>query len=265
MDALYALLLGVIEGLTEFLPISSTGHVIIAENYIHFKDTAKIFTVVIQIGAIMAVVWYYRKDIAEKISGLFGHQKQAVQFWINLVIATIPACIAGLILDKSFEKYATPGVVATALILGGIVLWLVDNKPAPAKAEPIKLNEVTRKQAITVGLAQCLSLIPGVSRSGSSIVGGLLSGLNRPTATTFSFYLGIPILTLASAYKLLKDFDQIGNISGGGISIVIGIVASFITGLIAVSWLLRYVSTHNFRIFAYYRILLGLLVLILLM
>jgi undecaprenyl-diphosphatase len=167
-------------------------------------------------------------------------------------------------LENDFEKYATPGVVATALILGGVVLWLVDRKPPPAQPEPIRVEEVTRRQALTVGLVQCLALIPGVSRSGASIVGGLFSKMNRPTATAFSFYLGIPVLGLASAYKLATDWGRVGEISGGAASILIGGVAAFIMALIAVSWLLRYISTHNFTLFAYYRILLGIVVLLLL-
>lgn len=258
-------MLGIIEGLTEFLPISSTGHLIIAEKYLSFKDTAKIFTVVIQFGAILAVVWFYRYDLKEKLQGLTKAQKQSQKFFINLIIASIPAAFLGLLLEKHFEDYARPGVVASALILGGIVLWLVDRKaPHHEHQESIKLETVTPKQALGVGLAQCLALIPGVSRSGASIVGGLLGGLNRVTATAFSFYLGIPILGAASAYKLVTGHENLATVSGGWGSIIVGSVASFIVALLAVSWLLRYVSTHNFRIFAYYRILLGIIVLALL-
>lgn len=264
MEVLQALLLGIVEGLTEFLPISSTGHLILAEEYIEFKDTAKVFTVVIQLGAILAVAWYYRKDLKERIAGLFGGQKKHSDFWVNLAIATIPAGLLGLLLANNFEEYSTPGVVAAALILGGIALWLVDRSPSPDKPEPIKLDQVNKKQALTVGLVQCLALVPGVSRSGASIVGGLFGGLNRPTATAFSFYLGIPVLGLASAYKLVTDWDKVGEISGGATSIAVGLAAAFVTALFAISWLLRYISTHNFRIFAYYRILLGILVLVIL-
>jgi undecaprenyl-diphosphatase len=265
MELLQALLLGIIEGLTEFLPISSTGHLIIAEKYMSFYDNAKVFTVVIQLGAISAVVWYYRRDLTRQVKGLFAQTLVALSFWRNLVIATIPAGILGLALDKSFEEYATAGVVATALIVGGIILWLVDRKPPPAKPEPVEVETISKKQALTIGLVQCLALIPGTSRSGASIVGGLLSGLNRPTATAFSFYLGIPILGLASAYKLATDWDSLERISGGGASILVGGAAAFVTALLAVSWLLKYISTHNFRIFAYYRIVLGLVVIALLL
>lgn len=263
MEALQALLLGIIEGLTEFLPISSTGHLIIAEKYIGFHDSAKTFTVVIQFGAILAVVWFYRYDLIKKLSGLLNKDKVARNFWLNLIIATIPAAVLGLAADTAFERYATARVVAWAMIIGGIVLWLVDNKPETHKAKEVNLDKVKPMQALSIGLVQCVALIPGASRSGSSIVGGLLCGLNRPTATAFSFYLGIPVLGLASLYKLAKGWSDLSSISGGGSSIIIGLVASFITALIAVSWLLKYVSTHNFRPFAYYRIFAGILILIL--
>ena len=152
-----------------------------------------------------------------------------------------------------------------ALIIGGVVLWLVDRSPSTSQPAMIKLDSINKGQALTVGLVQCLALIPGVSRSGASIVGGLMGKMNRPTATAFSFYLGIPILIAAGMYKIAKDWNSIKDISGGGSSIVIGSIAAFITALIAVSWLLRYVSTHNFRLFAYYRVILGILVLILLL
>jgi undecaprenyl-diphosphatase len=264
MEWLQALLLGIIEGLTEFLPISSTGHLVVAEKYINFRDDAKVFTVVIQSGAILAVIWYYRNDLVKKIAGFFKREKQADKFWINLVAASIPAGILGLLLDKQFERYATVRIVAWAMILGGIVLWLVDRKPETSKPKEVEMNKMTAKQSFSIGLIQCLALIPGVSRSGSSIVGGLLMGLNRPTATAFSFYLGIPILGFAGLYKLSTDWNELDTISGGSTSIIIGLVVSFITALIAVAWLLKYVSTHNFRIFAYYRIIAGILILLLL-
>lgn len=265
MEILQAILLGVIEGLTEFLPISSTGHLILAEEYINFKDTAKVFTVVIQLGAILAVVWYYRKDLKDKIAGLFSKSISAYNFFKNLIIATIPAGIAGFFLEKHFDTYATAGVIAAALIIGAFILLLVDNKaPKPSAKDRINLDQMTARQALGVGVAQCFALIPGVSRSGASIVGGLLGGMNRVSATAFSFYLGIPILGGAGVYKLLKDGSDLSTVSGGGLSIIAGATASFIVAVIAVTWLLKYVSTHSFRIFVYYRIILGIAVLILL-
>lgn len=265
MEILQAILLGVIEGLTEFLPISSTGHLIIAQEYIGFKDTAKIFTVVIQSGAILAVVWYYRKDLWDKITGFFRGQAQSAGFFRNLAIAVAPAGLLGLFLNEAFKSYATPTTVAVALIAGAGVLWLADKKsPPPARPQAVQMDKLTARQALIVGIVQCFALIPGVSRSGASIVGGLLGGLNRVTATAFSFYLSIPLLGGASIYKLITDGDELGQITGGAPSIIAGAAAAFIVALIAISWLLKYISSHSFKIFVYYRIILGTAVLILL-
>lgn len=266
MDALGAILLGIIEGLTEFLPISSTGHLIIAEHYMDFVDTAKIFTVSIQMGAILAVVWHYRADLADKLARAFKGSGSARQFIVNIIIASIPAGLLGLALNDKFDDFATPKVVATALIIGAVVLWLVDRKiPSGGRAEKPDVERINSKQALLVGLVQCVALIPGTSRSGASIVGGLLGGLNRTTATLFSFYLAVPILFAAGIYKLASSSGDLSSISGGLTSIIIGIVVSFIVALISITWLLRYVSTHSFRIFVYYRIILGIAVLVLLL
>lgn len=264
MEILQAILLGTIEGITEFLPVSSTGHLIVAEEYMSFHDGAKVFTITIQLAAMLAVVWYWRQDLAHKIGGLFKNDQSSKRFFLNILIATIPAGIVGLLLDENFEKIATPKTIAAALIIGGVILWLVDRKAVSGKIdiEDSQVEKITYRQAIAVGLAQCLALVPGVSRSGASIVGGLLSGVDRVRATAFSFYIGIPLLGSAGAYKLFQNRGQLSaDISGGGLSIVIGSAVSFIVALAAVSWLLKYVSTHNFRIFAYYRILLGLIIL----
>lgn len=258
-------MLGIIEGLTEFLPISSTGHLIIAERYISFRDTAKVFTIVIQLGAILAVAWYYRTDLISKIAGIFKSSPVAYKFFKNLIVASIPAAIAGFLLEKKFDTYAQAEVVAVALIVGAGILYLVDNhSPKPSAKDQVELNEITTRQALGIGLAQCAALIPGVSRSGASIVGGLLGGLNRVSATAFSFYLGIPILGGAGIYKLAKDGGDLSTVSGGGLSIIIGLITSFIVAILAISWLLKYVSSHSFRIFVYYRLVLGVLVLLLL-
>lgn len=265
MELLQALLLGIIEGLTEFLPISSTGHLIIAQEYIGFKDKAKVFTVVIQSGAILAVIWYYRKDLVKKIKNFFRGQPLATRFFRNVAIAVIPAGLLGLLLNEAFKSYATPTVVASALILGAGVLWFADKKsPPPTEEQSVKLDSLTAKQALIVGIVQCLALIPGVSRSGASIVGGLLGGMNRVTATAFSFYLSIPLLGGASLYKLIVDGDELSSISGGAVSIIAGAAAAFIVALISISWLLKYISSHSFKIFVYYRIVLGVAVLALL-
>lgn len=257
-----AIILGIVEGLTEFLPVSSTGHLIVAQHLLGFADPEEIFAVVIQVGAIAAVVWYFRHDLARRVVGLFRHEQQAVRFWTLLAIGTIPAGILGLLIESQMEHIATPVVVAWALILGGVVLWLVDRKPVERKKNEPNIDGIRWRQAWYVGIGQCLALVPGVSRSGATIISGLFAGMDRATATAFSFYLSIPVLVLASAYKLLKNQDAIVNISGGGLAILFGITAAFFTALLAVAWLLRYISRHNFRPFAYYRIIAGIAVLV---
>jgi len=261
-EIIKALILGVIEGFTEFLPISSTGHLIVAEKIVNFHDRNEIFTVVVQLGAIAAVVWYYRKDLWEKTLGFFRRDKAALNFWKILVIGTIPAGLVGLLLDSSMGKIAVPFFVAVSLIIGGVILWFVDNKPVGRNTKT-EISEIKTKQAILVGLGQSISVIPGVSRSGASIVSGLLVGLNRSTATAFSFYLSIPIMVVASGYKLLKYGSEIGQITGGWLGVVVGTMAAFVTALLAIKWLLGYIARHNFRAFAIYRVALGVLLLLL--
>lgn len=257
-----AIILGLLEGLTEFLPISSTGHLIVAQRVLNFHDVQDVFTVVIQLGAIAAVVWFYRHDLWSKIIGLFKRDKAALRFWLILVVGTVPAGLIGLALDKHMQAITTPRVVAWALIIGGVILWLVDRKPVPRRAEAPQLEQVSLKQAVLIGLGQCLAIVPGVSRSGATIVSGLATGLNRATATAFSFYLSIPVLVLASGYKLAAHPDAISQVSGGPAGLIVGLIAAFITALLSVAWLLRYISRHNFRPFAYYRVILGVIILL---
>lgn len=264
MVILQAIILGIIEGLTEFLPISSTGHLIVAQHAMGYKDTAEIFTVVVQLGAVAAVLWFYRRDLISKVQGLIGRDKVAIAFWKVWVIATIPAALAGFFVEKSLGDIANSKVVAVTLILGGIAIWLIEtyHKAKPAKQDA-QLEKITPKQALMIGLYQILALIPGTSRSGATIMGGLLSGLDRVTATAFSFYMSIPILLLAGIYKLLKDRSELATVSGGGVAIVAGMAAAFITAFLVIGWLLQYVSRHNFKIFAYYRVVLGIIILLL--
>jgi undecaprenyl-diphosphatase len=270
MDFLVAIILGVIEGVTEFLPISSTGHLIVAEHLLGFKDVQDLFTVVVQVGAILAVVWFYRQDLIAKIAGLFKRDAESLNFWKLLVVATIPAGLIGLMLDKSMQHITTPGVVAAMLILGGVVLWVVDRKPVtrPRRGSTVidhpDFDTISTKKALLIGLGQSVAILPGVSRSGATIVTGLATGLSRTTATAFSFYLSIPVLVLASGLKLVKHGDQLHQLPGGGAALIVGMVSAFVTALLSISWLLRYVAGHNFRIFAYYRIALGLIILLLL-
>ncbi len=257
-----AIILGIVEGLTEFLPVSSTGHLIIAEHILGFEDVEEIFTVVIQVGAIAAVIWFFRHDLAQRITGLFKREQQAVRFWTLLAIGTVPAGLLGLLIDSQMQHIATPTVVAWALILGGIILWVVDRKPVERKKDVPNIDKIRFKQAWYVGVGQCLALIPGVSRSGATIMSGLFAGMDRATATAFSFYLSIPVLILASGYKLAKHHEAIASISGGLLAIILGMTAAFFTALLAVAWLLRYISRHNFRPFAYYRIAVGAIILV---
>lgn len=259
---IHACILGIIEGLTEFLPISSTGHLIVAEQLLGFHDSQDIFTVVIQLGAIAAVLWYFRHDLWQRTRGLLQREKQAINFWTLLVIATIPAGIIGLLLDKHMEQITVPAVVAMSLIVGGIVLWIVDRHPVKRQHEEANIDSISRKQALLVGLGQAVAIIPGVSRSGATIVSGLATRMDRVTATAFSFYLSIPVLILASGFKLIKHSEAISDISGGAIAIVVGIVSAFFTAWLAVAWLLRFIAHHNFKSFAYYRIAFGVLILL---
>jgi undecaprenyl-diphosphatase len=264
---LQAIILGIVEGVTEFLPISSTGHLKVAENLLGFKDVAFTFTVVIQIGAILAVVWYYRVDLLNRVVTLFQGKPEALRFWLNLVIATVPAAVIALVWERIFSnRFETLTVIGLALILGGLLLWWLETmrgqaNHAPEPLEP-NLDAITPLQAFWIGLAQTLAVIfPGTSRSGASIVGGWLVGLNRVTATTFSFYLGLPILGLAGLYKLYKARDILSSLPGGAPALVLGTVVSFVCALIVVGWLLRYVSRNDFKPFAVYRIIAGVVVL----
>ena len=200
---LQAVILGVVEGLTEFLPISSTGHLIVAERLIGFKDSGEVFTIVVQLGAILAVVWFYWRQLWEKVTHLFQGSRRAKRFWLNLVVASVPAAVVGLLFEKAIKAALfSPLTVAVSLIVGGLVLWRVESLPSVQATEAPSgtaqggpdLDSVTLKQAALIGVAQAVAVIPGVSRSGASIVGGLLTGLNRVTATAFSFFMGIPVL-----------------------------------------------------------------------
>jgi undecaprenyl-diphosphatase len=266
MEILQAIILGILEGLTEFLPISSTGHLIVAEDMMNYRDTAEIFTVVIQMGAIAAVLWFYRHDLIQKIAGLLRREEADVRFWVNWIVATIPAGSIGFLLKDQLSKYAVVTTVAITLIIGGILIWIIETYHKAAKSPPEgdSLDQMKISQAFKVGLYQILALVPGVSRSGATIMGGLLSGLDRVTATAFSFYLSIPIILLAGSYQIIKGRDELHTVAGGGPALLVGTVAAFITALAAISWLLRYVARNDFKPFAYYRIILGIIILIVL-
>ena len=258
-----AAIMGVVEGLTEFLPISSTGHLILAGALLGFDDEkAKVFDIAIQTGAIFAVILVYWQKIRDTIVAL-PTEKQAQQFALNVLIAFIPAVVLGLLFGKVIKAHLfTPAVVATTFILGGfIILWAERRQAAGGNAVRIhSVDEMTPLDALKVGLVQCLAMVPGTSRSGATIIGGMLLGLSRKAATDFSFYLAIPTLIGAGVYSLYKEraLLAVGDFPLFGV----GLVMSFISAWLCIRWLLRYIATHSFVGFAYYRIAFGLVVLL---
>jgi undecaprenyl-diphosphatase len=259
---LKAAIMGVVEGLTEFLPISSTGHLILAGALLGFDDAkAKVFDIAIQTGAIFAVILVYWQKIRDTLIAL-PTQRQAQVFALNVLIAFIPAVVLGLLFGKVIKEHLfTPAVVASTFIIGGfIILWAEKRQASGGNAVHITdVDQMTPLDALKVGLVQCLAMVPGTSRSGATIIGGMLLGLSRRAATDFSFYLAIPTLIGAGAYSLYKER---GLLSMSDVPMFgVGLVVSFISAWLCVRWLLRFISTHSFVGFAYYRIAFGLVVL----
>lgn len=257
-DLWRAIVLGIVEGVTEFLPISSTGHLIVVSNLIGFEGSlGGTFEIFIQLGAILAVVVYYARDLLNQAQSL-PRDRSVQRFWLNILIAFLPAAVLGFFFHDWIKAILfTPVVVAVTLILGGIILIAVERRDHAGGTQEIYAVQPT--QALQIGVAQITALIPGVSRSGASIVGGLLSGLDRPTATAFSFYLAIPTLGGATVFDLVTSLDEITP--EDVINLAVGTVVSFVVALLVVRWLLRYVSTNDFKPFGVYRILAGLAVL----
>ncbi|MBT3065429.1 undecaprenyl-diphosphate phosphatase [Rhodoferax sp. U11-2br] len=257
-----AAIMGLVEGLTEFLPISSTGHLILAGALLGFDDDkAKVFDIAIQTGAIFAVILVYWQKIRDTVVAL-PTDKQAQRFALNVVIAFLPAVILGLLFGKVIKAHLfTPVVVASTFIIGGfIILWAErrqEKNPAVARIQDV--DAMTPMDALKVGLVQCFAMIPGTSRSGATIIGGMLMGLSRKAATDFSFYLAIPTLIGAGAYSLYKEraLLSVADLPLFGV----GLVVSFLSAWLCIRWLLRFISTHSFVGFAYYRIVFGLVVL----
>ncbi len=263
MEILQAIILGIVEGLTEFLPISSTGHLIVTQDALGFYDASKMFMVVVQMGAIAAVMWFYRRQLRLLVRGLVRRDPSVSRFWLLWTAATLPAGIAGLLFDTRIEAIAATTVVAAALVIGGVIMWLIETYArVPASKDKEQFQTLSPKKALAIGAYQMLALIPGVSRSGATIMGALTLGVDRVTATAFSFYLGIPVLLLAGVYKLLTE--DTSSIAGGAPALLAGTLAAFCTALAVVGWLLRYVSRNTFKPFAYYRIAFGLLLFVLL-
>jgi len=254
--------MGIVEGLTEFLPISSTGHLILAGSLLNFTgEKVKVFEIVIQTGAILAVCWEFRAKILAVLSGLFRDPK-AARFIINLLIAFAPAAALGFVFGKSIKQVLfAPVPVALAFIGGGLIILFVErrHKSNPAVARVDSVDDMTALDALKVGLAQAFALVPGTSRSGATIIGGMLFGLSRKAATEFSFFLAIPTLLSATVYSLYKERALL---SAADIPVFgIGMAAAFVSAFLCVRWLLRYISTHDFSAFAWYRIAFGLIVL----
>lgn len=256
---LKALILGIVEGLTEFLPISSTGHLILAGDLLDFNDDrGKLFEIVIQSGAILAVVWEYRARLASVGRGLLAGETAARRFLLNLFVAFLPLAILGLAFGKAIKAHLfNPLAVATTFIAGALVILWAERREHRIRIETVEAMTVV--DALKLGVAQAFALIPGTSRSGATIIGGLLFGLSRKAATEFSFFLAIPTLGMATLYQLYKErallsFDDVGMW-------VVGFVSAFVSAFLCVRWLLRYISSHDFTAFAWYRIVFGLVVL----
>ena len=264
---LKAAIMGVVEGLTEFLPISSTGHLILAGALLGFDDEkAKVFDIAIQTGAIFAVVLVYWDKIKSTLLDL-PSQRRAQAFAANVLVAFLPAVVLGLLFGKAIKTHLfTPLIVASTFIVGGLIILWAERRQAAAEdaqtgyfARVADVDDMTLLDALKVGLVQCLAMVPGTSRSGATIIGGMLLGLSRKAATDFSFFLAIPTLIGAGVYSLYKERALL-SLSDMPL-FAVGLVCSFISAWACVRWLLRFVATHSFVGFAYYRIAFGLLVL----
>ena len=259
--AIKALIMGVVEGLTEFLPISSTGHLILAGSLLNFTgEKMKVFEIVIQAGAIFAVMWEYRRKLLDVLFGMF-RERRAQRFIVNLIIAFLPAAGLGFLFARAIKQFLfKPVPVALAFIVGGVVILYAEKlQHRRPRSRVESVDDMTPMDALKIGLAQAFALIPGTSRSGATIIGGMLFGLSRRAATEFSFFLAIPTLLAATVYSLYKERALL---SAADVPMfAVGTVAAFISAFICVRWLLRYISSHDFSAFAWYRIAFGIVVL----
>ena len=253
-----AAIMGLVEGLTEFLPISSTGHLILAGSLLGFHDDkSKVFDIAIQTGAILAVIIVYWQRLRSTAAGL-ATDTQSRRFVTNVLIGFMPAVVLGLAFGKAIKAHLfTPTVVATTFIVGGLIILWAERRPASA-VRIQEVDQMTPLDALKVGLVQCLAMVPGTSRSGATIIGGMLLGLSRKAATDYSFFLAIPTLIGAGVYSLYKERALL---SAADLPLFgVGLLFSFLSAWICVRWLLRYISSHNFVPFAWYRIAFGLVV-----
>ena len=259
-----AAIMGIVEGLTEFLPVSSTGHLILAGSLIGFTDSAiksaKLFEIVIQAGAIVAVIIVYWQRVREALAGVVVGDARQRRFVLNVLIGFLPAAILGVLFSKAIKAHLfTPAVVATTFILGAFVILWAERRPA-STVRINSVDELTPLDALKVGLAQSLALVPGTSRSGATIIGGMLFGLSRKVATDFSFFLAIPVLIGASVYSLWKERASLT--SADLPVLVVGTLVSFVVAWVVVRWLLKFIATHSFVPFAWYRIGFGIVILV---
>jgi undecaprenyl-diphosphatase len=254
-----AAIMGIVEGLTEFLPISSTGHLILAGHLLGLHgERDKVFEIAIQTGAILAVILVYWQKIRSTLVSL-PSEREAQRFANNVLVAFIPAVVLGLALGKMIKEHLfTPGVVATTFILGGFIILWAESRRHP-KVRIQEVEEMHWSDALKLGLVQCLALVPGTSRSGATIIGGMLLGLSRKAAPDFSFYLAIPTLIGAGVYSLYKERAGLG--AEDLPMFLVGLLFSFVSAWLCVRWLLRYISSHSFTPFAWYRIAFGVIVL----
>lgn len=275
---LKALFLGLMEGFTEFIPVSSTAHLLLIGDWINFSSGSdKVFEVVIQFGSILAVMWIFRKRLWQLIRGTLAGETTEVMFTRNLIIAFLPAAVIGALTIKYIKMlFHNPGVFVVTLILGGLIMLWVERKPQYAKhgapalaaeddsmasqhATALTLEQITWKQALIVGFAQCLAMVPGTSRSGATIISGMMAGIQRKTATEFSFFLAMPTMLAATVYDLYRNSGALSDAQTQ--AIVVGFVAAFVSALLVVRAVLYFVSKRTYRPFAWYRIALGLVVL----
>ena len=257
--AVKALIMGLVEGLTEFLPVSSTGHLIVAGSLLDWNDEkGKLFEIVIQFAAILAVCWLYRGRLWT-VAATLPRDRNSRLFTLNLVLAFLPAAVLGVIFINTIKKYLfAPVPVAMAFIIGGVLILWIENRKQTARISTV--DAIQPPDAIWIGVAQALSMIPGTSRSGATIMGGLLRGLSRPAATEFSFFLAIPTILGATVLELFKARH---SIEGRDLAVIgVGSIASFVSATFAVRALIRYVSAHSFKVFAWYRIAFGILILV---
>jgi undecaprenyl-diphosphatase len=255
-----AAIMGVVEGLTEFLPISSTGHLILAASLLNFTgEKVKVFDIAIQTGAIFAVILVYWQRLRDTAAS-FRSDARARRFTLNVLIAFVPAVVLGLLFGKAIKAHLfNPTVVASAFIVGGFIILWAERRP-PGKVRIHEVDEMTPWDALKVGLVQCFAMVPGTSRSGATIIGGMLLGLSRKAATDFSFFLAIPTLIGAGAYSLFKERALL---SWADVPMfAVGLLFSFASAWLCVRWLLRYIATHDFVPFAWYRIVFGAVVLL---